>query len=129
MQNYFHLCFSSKLELDLKPLTRAGFITASRLAASRTKHRCCSIHQWPSGKGKVRTVNAMQHIRTVVKLYLGVSHGGEGAVDAGGGGGHCQQGRDGEGHPGRGRLVVQPEGHPGHTDSHEGRDVDGEDVV
>ena len=25
--------------------------------------------------------------------------------------------------------MVQPEGHPGHADSHEGRDVDGEHVV
>ena len=77
----------------------------------------------------MRTVNAMQHIRTVVKLYLGVSHGGEGAVDAGGGGGHGQQGRDGEGHPGWGRLVVQPEGHPGHADDHESRNINGDDVV
>ena len=61
--------------------------------------------------------------------HLGVSHGRQRVVDAGSGGGHGQQGRDGQHHPGRGRLVVQPEGHPGHTDSHEGRDVDGEDVI
>ena len=60
---------------------------------------------------------------------LGVGHRGEGVVDAGRGGGHGQQGRDGQHHPGRGRLVVQPEGHPGHTDRHEGGDVDCEDVV
>ena len=60
---------------------------------------------------------------------LGVGHRGEGVVDAGRGGGHGQQGRDRQHHPGRGRLVVQPEGHPGHTDRHEGRDVDCEDVV
>ena len=60
---------------------------------------------------------------------LGVGHRGEGVVDAGRGGGHGQQGRDGQHHPGRGRLVVQPEGHPGHTDRHEGGDVDGEHVV
>ena len=50
--------------------------------------------------------------------HLGVSHGRQGVVDAGGGGGHGQQGRDGQHHPGRGRLVVQPEGHPGHGDRH-----------
>ena len=61
--------------------------------------------------------------------HLGVSHGRQGVVDAGGGGGHGQQGRDGQHHPGRGRLVVQPEGHPGHADRHEGGDVDCEDVV
>ena len=61
--------------------------------------------------------------------HLGVGHRRHGGVNAGRGGGHCQQGRDGEGHSGRGRLVVQPEGHPGHADGHEGRDVDGEDVV
>ena len=61
--------------------------------------------------------------------HLGVSHGRQRVVDAGSGGGHGQQGRDGQHHPGRGRLVVQPEGHPGHADGHEGRDVDGEDVV
>ena len=61
--------------------------------------------------------------------HLGVGHWRHGGVNAGRGRGHCQQGGDGEGHPGPGRLVVQPEGHPGHTDGHEGRDVDGEDVV
>ena len=60
---------------------------------------------------------------------LSVGHRGEGVVDAGRGGGHGQQGRDGQHHPGWGRLVVQPEGHPGHADRHEGGDVDCEDVV
>ena len=61
--------------------------------------------------------------------HLGVGHRRQGAVNAGGGGGHGQQGRDGQHHPRRGGLVVQPEGHPGHADCHEGRDVDGEHVV
>ena len=60
---------------------------------------------------------------------LCVGDGRQGAVDGGGGGGHSEQRGDGERHPGRGRLVVQPEGHPGHADRHEGRDVDGEHVV
>ena len=60
---------------------------------------------------------------------LGVGDGRERVVDAGGGGGHGQEGGDGQHHSGRGRLVVQPEGHPGDTDRHEGGDVDGEDVV
>ena len=61
--------------------------------------------------------------------HLGVGHRREGTVDTGGGGGHGQQGRDGQRHPGRGRLVVQPEGHPGYADRHEGWDVDSKDVV
>ena len=65
----------------------------------------------------------------VLTSHLGVRHWRQGAVDAGGGGGHRQQGGDGQRHPGRGRLVVQPEGHPGDADRHEGGDVDGEDVV
>ena len=60
---------------------------------------------------------------------LCVSHRRKGVVDAGCGGGHGQQGGDGQHHPGWGWLVVQPEGHPGHTDCHEGRDVDGEHIV
>ena len=60
---------------------------------------------------------------------LGVGHGGQGAVNGGGGGGHGEQCGDGERHPGRGRLVVQPEGHPGDADRHEGGNVNGEDVV
>ena len=63
------------------------------------------------------------------QVNLGVGHGWEAVVDAGSGGGHGQQGRDGQHHPGGGRLVVQPEGHPGHADGHEGGDVDGEHVV
>ena len=61
--------------------------------------------------------------------HLGVGHRRQGAVNTGGGGGHGQQGGDGQRHPGRGGLVVQPEGHPGDTDRHEGGYVDGEDVV
>ena len=61
--------------------------------------------------------------------HLGVGYGWKRAVDGGGGGGHGEQRGDGERHPGRGGLVVQPEGHPGHTDRHEGGDVDGEHVV
>ena len=71
-----------------------------------------------------RDTNIVPHI-----YGLGVGHGGQWVVDAGGGGGHGQQRGDGESHPGRGGLVVQPEGHPGHADRHEGRDVDGEHVV
>ena len=71
-----------------------------------------------------RDTNIVPHINS-----LGVGHGGQWVVDAGGGGGHGEQRGDCERHPGRGRLVVQPEGHPWDTDCHEGGDVDGEDVV
>ena len=49
---------------------------------------------------------------------LGVGHGGQGVLYAGLGGGHRQQGRHSQRHTGRHRLVVQPEGHPGHGDRH-----------
>ena len=61
--------------------------------------------------------------------HLGVGHRRHRRVDARCGGGHGQQGGDGQRYPGRGGLVVQPEGHPGDTDDHEGGDVDGDDVV
>ena len=61
--------------------------------------------------------------------YLGVGHRGQRTVNTGGGGGHGQQGGDGQRHPGRGRLVIQPEGHPGDTDDHEGGDIDGDNIV
>ena len=60
---------------------------------------------------------------------LGVGDGGQGVVDGGGGGGHGEQRGDGERHPGRGRLVIKPEGHPGHADDHESRNINGDDVV
>ena len=62
-------------------------------------------------------------------FYLSISYGWERAVDAGCGGGHGQECGDGEHHPGGGRLVVQPKGHPGDADSHEGWHIDGEHVV
>ena len=68
-------------------------------------------------------------IDPMMSSYLDVGHRRHRGVDGGGGGGHGQQRGDGESHPGRGGLVVQPEGHPGHADRHEGRDVDGEHVV
>ncbi len=34
-----------------------------------------------------------------------------------------------EGHPGRGGLVVEPEGHPADADDHEGGHVDRHDIV
>ena len=40
-----------------------------------------------------------------------------------------QEGGDDKGYPGWGRPVVQPEGHPRDTDSHEGWHIDGEDAV
>ena len=61
--------------------------------------------------------------------HLSVSNWWKRAVDAGGGGGHGQEGGDGEHHPCWGRLVVQPEGHPGDTDRHEGGDIDCEYIV
>ena len=60
---------------------------------------------------------------------LGVGDRRQGAVDGGGGGGHGEQCGDGESYPGRSRLVVQPEGHPGHADDHESRNINGDDVV
>ena len=63
------------------------------------------------------------------QYHLGVGHGRQGVVDAGGGGGHGEQRGDGQHHAGGGGLVVQPEAHPGHAHRHEGRDVDREHVV
>ena len=54
---------------------------------------------------------------------LGVGDGREAVLDAGLGGGHGQQGGHPQGHPGGHRLVVQPEGHPGHRHRHRARHV------
>ena len=59
---------------------------------------------------------------------LGVGHWGQTPLDRAHGGGHGQQGGHPQGHPGWYRLVVQPEGEPGHQHDHEARDVDGQDV-
>ena len=59
---------------------------------------------------------------------LGVRHWGQTPLDRAHGGGHGQQGGHPQGHPGWHRLVVQPEGEPGHQHDHEARDVDGRDV-
>ena len=61
--------------------------------------------------------------------HLNVGHRRHRGVNGGGGGGHGEQRGDGERHPGRGGLVVQPEGHPGHADDHERRNINGDDVV
>ena len=58
---------------------------------------------------------------------LGVGDWGQGVLDAGLGGGHRQEGRHSQRHPGRHRLVVQPEGHPGDRHRHGARHVDGDD--
>ena len=64
-----------------------------------------------------------------IMLYLCISHWWKRAVNAGCGGGHGQEGGDGEHHPCWGRLVVQPEGHPRDADRHECWHVDGEHIV
>ena len=65
----------------------------------------------------------------IMSSYLDVGHRRHRGVDGGGCGGHGQQRGDGESHPGRSGLVVQPEGHPGHADDHECWNIDGNDVV
>ena len=60
---------------------------------------------------------------------LGVGNRGERPVHPGYLGGHGQQGRHPQRHPGRHRPVVQPEGDPGDDDQHAGGNVDGEQVV
>ena len=60
---------------------------------------------------------------------LGVGHGGQGPVDPGYLGGHGEEGRHPQRHPGRHRPVVQPERDPGDDDQHTGGNVDGEQVV
>ena len=61
--------------------------------------------------------------------HLNVGHGRHRGVNGGGGGGHGEERGDGERHPGRGCVVVQPEGHPGDADDHECRNINGDDVV
>ena len=61
-------------------------------------------------------------------IHLGVGHGGQGPLDAAHSGGHGEKCRHSQRHPGRHRLVVQPEGEPGHHHDHEAGDVDGDDV-
>ena len=60
---------------------------------------------------------------------LHVSHWWERLLDAGEGGGESQQSAHAQGHPGRGGLVVDPEGEPGDDDDHDAGDVHGHQEV
>lgn len=60
---------------------------------------------------------------------LGVGDRGERSVDAGGLGGHCEEGGDAEGDAGRHGALVQPEADPRHDHQHAARDVDLDQVV
>ena len=55
--------------------------------------------------------------------HLHVGHRREGLLYAGQGGGESQQCAHPQRHPGRGRLVVYPEGEPGHDHDHDAGDV------
>ena len=87
--------------------------------------------------------NIVPSVQTIL-AHLGVGHGGQRALDARHGGGHRQQSRHPESHPGGNlahgsvrdnyiycwyyRFIVQPEGEPGDDHDHEAGDVDGDDV-
>ena len=61
--------------------------------------------------------------------YLHVGHRGERLLYAGQGGGESQEGAHPQRHPGRGGLVVDPEGEPGDEDDDDAGDVHGDQEV
>ena len=60
---------------------------------------------------------------------LHVGHWRERLLDAGEGGGEGQEGAHAQRHPGRGGLVVDPEGEPGDEDDDDAGDVHGDQEV
>ena len=61
--------------------------------------------------------------------HLHVGHRRERLLYAGQGGGESQQSAHAQRYPGRGRLVVDPEGEPGDDDDHDAGDVHGDQEV
>ena len=67
--------------------------------------------------------------KKISSQHLCVGHGRQGVVYGGRLGGHGQEGRHPEGHAGRHRVGVQPEGDPGDDDEHAAGHVDGQQIV